>query len=196
MNDIAEQLNPHESEDYLLALLMTMSQSVLRDEALDVVSPGDFWSAHHANLWAAARKLRDADERITRRALLGLVDGGTVAIERILDRLPSAPPPNEFPGSVADVKRCAKLRRLVTAAVRIQQRALAAEDPSVALSQAHDELRKLDNTEHPRTSSRSYGDLLATFREAMLSGSDEYAIIPTPWPEVDDQIAGGLHGGR
>lgn len=196
MNDIADQLNPAESEDYLASLLLSISQRILRDEALDLVAPSDFWSAHHANLWVAAKKLRDADERVTRRSLLGLLDGGPAAVERILDRLPTAPAPNEFPAAVADVRRCGQLRRILAAAQRIQQRTLTAEDPSIALSQAHDELRKLDTSEHSKGKARDYRDLLAEFREAMQQRGDGFTVIPTPWPEVDDRIAGGLHGGR
>lgn len=191
-----DQLNPAEAEDYLITLLPTASLRLLRDQALDSVNPGDFWSGHHAALWAAARKLRDSDQRITRRALLAALDTGTAAAERLLDRLNTTPSSSEFPAAVADVKRCGQLRRIVEAATRIQQRALAADDPSIALAQAHDELRKLDNIEHPRVKARTYRELLVEFEAAMKAQGGGYTIIPTPWPEVDERIAGGLHGGR
>jgi replicative DNA helicase len=190
-----DQLNPAESEDYLLSLLLTISTSVLRDEALDTIKPEDFWNGHHATLWAAAQKLRGGDERITRRSLLALLDS-TAAVERILDRVPTAPSPSEFPGAVADVKRCGQLRRIVAAGVAIQQRAMSAEDPSMALAQAHDVLRKLDNEEHPKLKARTYRELLTQFEESMRSQDAGFAVIPTPWHEVNERIAGGLHGGR
>ncbi|HET6291721.1 MAG TPA: DnaB-like helicase C-terminal domain-containing protein, partial [Kribbella sp.] len=190
-------LHPAEAEDFLLALLPTTALSVLRDQALTDVEPHDFWSAHHGALWAAARKLRDADQRITRRSLLAADDvKSTAAAERILDGLAAISAPGEFSQAVADVKRCGRLRRLVQAAQRIQQRALAADDPSVALMQAHDELRKLDSIEHPHTKARDYRDLLIQFEAAMRAEGDQFVVIPTPWPEFNERVAGGLHGGR
>lgn len=191
-----DQLNPAEAEDYLLALLPTASLRILRDQALDTIDPDDFWSGHHGALWAAARRLRDNDQRITRRALLTALDAGTAAAERILDRLTATPPANEFPAAVADVKRCGRLRRIVEAAARIQQRALTADDPTTALAQAHDELRKLDNAGHRTAKARTYRELLDEFDAAMRAAGDPYTIIPTPWDEIDERIAGGLHGGR
>lgn len=197
MTTQTDPLNPVEAEDFLLALLPTTALPVLRDQALTEVKPADFWSAHHAALWAAARQLQEADQRITRRSLLTTVDvKSTAAVERILDGLASISAPGEFSAAVADVKRCGQLRRLVQAAQRIQQRAITADDPSVALSQAHDELRKLDAVEHPRAKARTYRELLDQFEESMRSQEAAFAVIPTPWNEVNERIAGGLHGGR
>lgn len=197
MTDLDVDLNPAEAEEYLVSLLLPMTTRVLRDEALNRLDPGDFWSAHFGALWQAARVLRDADKQITRRSLLTTADvASTAALERILDRIGGAMPQTSlFPSALAEVKRCSSMRRILEALDRSRQAALSAEDPSQALGRAIDALGKLDEAAGP-TGPRAYGELLEQWEEAQTKGRENYLIVPTEWPDLNDLLAGGLHGSR
>jgi replicative DNA helicase len=195
MNDPLEQLNPADEESYLVRLLLTATTSQLRDEALTQVAADDFASGHLGGIWETAQKLQADGDKITRRSLVKAT-GNPTAAEHALHRLGDAVPrAAEFPAAVAEVQRCGKLRRILEATTRIQQRVLAAEDHSQALSWAFDELTKLDTTEQSNDT-RGYRELLDSFEQAMRTASSTHTIVSTPWPEVNERIAGGLHPGR
>lgn len=185
-------LNPEAEEIYLLSLLFPVTARILRGEALAMVAPDDFASAHRAEIWNAARTLHFADKAVTKRAVLAKFS--SEAIERIIERLPStAPPAAEFPGAVAMVRRCGQLRRLVEATVRIQQRARIAEDFPQALGWAHEELAKLDVSAEDGEV-REFGALLEEFLAEQRSPTRR-RLFPTPWVEVNEELI-GLFGGR
>jgi replicative DNA helicase len=195
MTDERNSLNPEDEENYLVSLLTPLTTTVLRDEALKTVAPDDFWSGHHGELWRAARVLREADKPITRRSLITATEVGTAAIERILERVSGhVPPTAQFPAAVAEVIRCGKVRRILTALDRSRQAAVSAGDPSEALAKAIDALGKLDDAAGP-TGPRAYGDLLEQWEDAQTRRED-YMIVPTEWPDLNDLLAGGLHAGR
>lgn len=189
-----DQLNPADEEQYLVRLLFAATTSNLRDQALRTIDPEDFASGHYGGIWETARKLQVEGKRITKRAVIAAAD--SPGVEQVLHRVgDGVPRAAEFPSVVAEVKRCGQLRRLMEATVRIQQRALAAEQPSQALSWAFDELNKLDTTEDEGFS-HVFGDVLARFDEAMSQGLSDAKVIPTPWPEINERMAGGLRPGR
>ncbi|MEV8610215.1 DnaB-like helicase C-terminal domain-containing protein [Amycolatopsis sp. NPDC051373] len=197
MTEPIDQLDARDEERYLASLLLTSTLHDLRDKALKEVSPDDFADARYGGLWAAARSLNADGRRIPQRELVKAArEQGGSSVEHLLSTLSSAVPrAADFPVAFAEVRRCGQLRRLIVATQRIQQRAMAAEEFSQALSAAHEELAALDTDELEGTETKSYGSLLKEFRTAMTT-LDDYQIMPTPWPEVNDEIAGGLHGGR
>lgn len=196
MTDLYDQLNPRDEERYLASLLLSSARTNLRDKALKDVSPDDFADARYGGLWAAAKSLEADGGRITRRNLeRAATEQGGRAAGQLLAMLSSPlPDPADFPNAYATVLRCGKLRRLIIATNRIQQRAMAAEDYSQALSIAHEELAALE-VDEGGAETRSYGSLLGDFRKAMTDKSG-HQVIPTPWEDVNDLIAGGLHGGK
>lgn len=193
MNDAYDDLKPDPEEQYLVRLLLAATTRTLRDDALEQIQPDDFADPHLGGLWAAAQKLAADGKRIDKRGLIAAADGP--AAEHALYRLGDAVPrPADYPLAVARVKRCAAFRRVVETADRIRQRAFIAEDPSQALAWAFDELNKLDSTEQA-VETRGYRELLGEFEHAMKAGP-AYKIIPSPWPDVNDRIAGGFQPGR
>lgn len=189
------RLNPADEERYLVSLLLPSTTRLLREDALKAITPDDFCSGHYGGIWEAAQKLRDDDKRIDRRSLLaGCSNKDSVAM--ILDQVAGiVPHVADFGHSVARVKQAGQLRRLIEATQRMQQRAFAAEDFAQAVGWAQDELAKIVDGQTEVADVRSIGDLFDEFVSSMESGPT-YSIIPTPWAEVNDQIAGGLHGGR
>ncbi len=201
-----EELNPESEEVYLVALLLPVTTRALRDEALRRLEPDDFWSPYHAALWRAARRLVDGEQPVTRRALLALAPEpvrpdvqATIpssALARTLDRLPTAiPPAAEFPEAVAQVKRCAQLRRLVQLTERIRQKAMIAEDPAQAMTWAAEEFAALEQVDREDSDVLGFAPLLERFIE-LQDSTEQLRRFATPWPEVDDELAGGLFGGR
>lgn len=203
---MTEELNPVAEEVYLVSLLLPVTTQVLRDEALRAVDPADFWSPFFAALWSAARRLHDGEQPITRRALVALgsepVRDGVEApipaagLGRALDSLPTAiPPAAEYPAAVAQVRRCAQLRRLVRLADRIRQRAVVAEDAAQAMTWAADEFAALGAVDEQDAGVQGFASLLERWVRQQDS-PDALRRFATPWPEVDDELAGGLFGGR
>lgn len=188
-----EPLNPVDDEDLLVALLFPVTTQAAREDALQAVAPEDFWSPHHAAVWKSAKALADSGQRITARAVRA--SEPSQAVRWLLDRVTSTMPPvSDYPRAVAEVIRCGRLRRLVEATDRIRQRVLAAEDVAQALTIAHDELARLDATTE-RGDVQRLDQLLDAFH-ADLASVGTSRRVPTPWQEVNDEIAGGVHGGR
>lgn len=203
---MTDELNPAAEESYLVALLLPITTRPLRDEALAKVAAEDFWSPFFAALWRAAKRLVDADQPITRRALLALgtepvrpdVQAPTpvAALARTLDQLPtSVPPAAEFPAAVAQVKRCSQLRRLVQFTERVRQKAMVAEDAGQAWAWAAEEFAALDGKDTDTGEVAGFGALLERFI-VQQDSTEPMRRFPTPWPEINEELAGGLFGGR
>lgn len=190
--DARDMLNPTEDEAYLVALLTTATSRQLAEDALERVNSDDFASGAYSGIWHAAAQLRSNGHTITRRGLLRACD--SPGAEQTLWKLNGhVPDPTRYPQAVQSVQRCGQLRRLLEATERTQQRALSAEDYPSAVAAAHDELAKLAERDEP-AGARSYGDLLDEF--ATSSDQQPQTVVPTPWGEVNDTLAGGLHAGR
>lgn len=191
-----DPLAPYEDEAALATLLLTYSHVAVRDDALAAVDPADFANPHLGALWAAGRRLAERGERITRRALLSEKDGGKASAERALadlDRM--VPPIADMPRIIDEVRRCARLRAVVQAADEIRHRAMTAEDGDQALTWAMDRLTEID-TGTPTPEVRRWAALLDDWQHAITNPGEQHWIIPTPWSDINDVIAGGLHGGR
>lgn len=204
---MTEELNPEAEEIYLVSLLLPVTTRLLREEALRKVAPEDFWSPFFGALWRAAQRLADNDSPVTRRALLALATEpvrpdvqapiSPGALARTLDGLPTAiPPAAEFPDAVAQVRRCAQLRRLVQLAERVRQKALVAEDYAQAAGWAADEFAALEaGDQTPDAEVATFANLLERF-VVLQDSNEQMRRFATPWPEVNDELAGGLFGGR
>jgi replicative DNA helicase len=191
------QLAPRAEENYLVSLLTTLTTRHLRDEALAQVAPDDFSDGNLAGLWRTAQQMNSDGKTINRRSLAAAADTHGEHAERVLARFTGVVPnPADFPHALAEVKRCGALRQIVLATIRVQQRVMAAEDESEALSAAHDELAKLDQGKgHQAKHSHSFRDLLSKLDEE-LRNPETHRVFPTPWAEMNDRMAGGLHPGR
>lgn len=200
MND----LNPAEEEMFLASLLLPITTRTLRDDALTTVAPDDFWNTHVGRVWTEARALRDRDEPITKRSLLlacrneargKLVEN--VAVKRLLDEVDGAiPVTSMYPVAVATVRKNARMRRIVQFADAVKQRAYVADDYAHAISMAYELLGKLDEGQTEHADVQAFGALLDQFEAEQRHPEAHRTVIPTPWQEVNDEIAGGLRGGR
>jgi replicative DNA helicase len=200
------ELNPEQEERYLASLLLPITTRTLRDEALTAVNPGDFWDPHIGRLWTEARALRDRDEPITKRSLIvatrnpsarGAADNP--AIKQLFHDLElelSMPSPGLYPAAVVAVRKSARLRRMVEFADAVRQRAFEADDYAEAIGMAYELLGKLDDGQAENTDVQAFGALLDKFLADQKADVHRSPVIATPWREVNEEIAGGLHGGR
>lgn len=190
-----ENLNPEAEERYLMTLLVSSTARSLREDALAQIDPEDFHSAHYGGIWATAQKLHINNKKIDKRSLVANAEAPPQSVEMLLVKfLGEVITPSDYPSVVREVKRCGKLRRLFEATQRTVQRMFAAEDYSQALSWAYDELNALDNQE-AASDTKSYAHLLDEFANS-LGKPDTQKVIPTPWQDVNNLVAGGLRGGR
>ncbi|MEV8610092.1 DnaB-like helicase C-terminal domain-containing protein [Amycolatopsis sp. NPDC051373] len=191
------KLEPIAEEHYLVSLLLTLTARQLRDEALAQIAPDDFSSAELGGLWETARRLHAAGKAINARSLAANAETHGENAERVLAGFTGVvPDPVDFPHSLAEVRRCGKLRRIVLATVTMQQRIMAAGDEADALAAAHDELAKLDtDTGQQDRYSHRFRDLLTTL-DGQLRNPETFRVFESPWPEINERIAGGLQPGR
>ncbi|MEV6908001.1 DnaB-like helicase C-terminal domain-containing protein [Amycolatopsis sp. NPDC051071] len=191
------RLEPHAEEGYLVSLLLTLTTRHLRDEALAQVAPEDFANVAYGGLWGTAQRLQAEGKTINARSLAAAADTHGENAQRTLARFVGiVPDPADYPHSIAEVRRCSGLRKVVQATERINQRVMSAVDGSEALASAHDELAKLDNgTGKQARHSETFRDLL-TRLDTELRNPEDFRIIPLPWPELNDRVSGGLHAGR
>ncbi|ATE56162.1 MULTISPECIES: DnaB-like helicase C-terminal domain-containing protein [Actinosynnema] len=199
---LSDPLGAFDAELYLIGLLQPVTMRTLRDEALSAVDPRWFADPMFGAVWAAARALRDDEQPISARTLLGhLRDVDTspnsvARAERLLSRYAGyTPPAAEYPHHVAAVVRCGRLRELVAVCDAIKAEAVAAEDPAQALGAAYDRLAALDSDAEETTDVQRYGDLLDKFVEEQRNPSAAL-VIPTPWIALNDVLNGGLRAGR
>jgi replicative DNA helicase len=203
-----DPLRPIDAESYLVNLLTPITRRALRDEALTRVDPGHFSDPMFEALWNAARALRDADTPISARTLIGRLKddlpsrsaephNSVQRAQRFLDRNAGViPEVAEFPHAIQTVIRCGKVRGLLVTLDQIKQLAVDADDPSQALGTAFEMLGKLDShTASADANVHEYADLLDQFIEAQNS-PDTALVIPTPWPDLNDLLLGGLRAGR
>lgn len=194
MSTSEEYLQSEPDEFHLACLLLSPTGAPYLADALDAVAPEDFYDAHYGRLWEAARKVRSSGERVTKRTLLAEVNNP--ASRARLDRISGEPVfTAKVAVSVRTIVELARTRRLVQALERSMSRAVTAEDYSHALGIAWDELKALEGSGAP-AEVKPFSVLADEFHKRMASGPAVGDVIPTPWPELNDVLAGGLHRGR
>lgn len=201
-----ELVRSEPDEFHLACLLVSPTATAYLGEALEAVAPADFYDHALGQIWGFARAIHERGERITRRSLMmeaeaAAVTGRGVVIPsgqvRIwMDRVVGEPVyPEKIPASIKAVTSTAKLRRLILVGERIKHRAVVAEDYSAAFTEALGMLQDLADVDVPEEVV-AFSDLLDRFL-AELNGERVTAeVVPTPWPDLDELIAGGLAAGR
>lgn len=194
MTTSEEYLQSEPDEFHLACLLLSPTGAVYLGEALDAIGPEDFYDAHYGLLWDAARKVCSAGQRVTKRTLLAEVN--TPAVKARLERVSGEPVfTSKIQASIRTVKELAQTRRLVQALERSKSRAVTAEDYSHALGIAWEELKQLEGSGTP-AEVKPFSVLADEFHKRMADGPRVGDIVPTPWPELNELLAGGLHRRR
>lgn len=193
MSDVDTYLHSEPDETHLSYLLLSTTGASLLPGALEDVAPEDFYDTHLGEMWRTARDLVSAGRVVSKRALLEEHDSPARRdrLERISGQAVHA---HKIPGNIRTVLDTAKLRRLAQVTDRIRENLATSQDFSTAYEFAAGQIAALDGADLPPD--------VVTFDQAVLRWEEHQAApdmappIATPWPEVNDMLAGGLHPGR
>lgn len=179
-------------ETILVATLVSVTNP--DKELVDRVDP-EHLSSVRATIWQAARDLRVAGKSITPRNIAGLHPGNQSVIacmQAIAGRSWSAARIAEAERTVTELGDMRRLQGALTAA---QERLEVAETYSEALEAAHAELGKLSESQ-AGPGVRLFADVWEQWQQTISSRERVHNAIPTPWPDLNKKLAGGLHRGR
>lgn len=184
---------PHEETTLVKALLSVMSRHLLPD-VLAKVSPADFADPHFGLMWESARQLHREGTSISKRTLLAQRD--TDPIRHRLKLLAGEPVTDSaVHAAAASLVEIAQRRHLLDALKRAATHLTGAGSYSEALHFASEQISGLSEGSTP-DEVRSFADAVTTWREWMAAPRESVRTIPTPWTDVNDALAGGLHPGR
>lgn len=184
----------HESEsDELVLIAAALSLTNQDPDLLTRVQPEDFIGVR-SEIWRVARTLQQQGKPVTPRGITAIVSNP--AVEGVLRTVRGQIfKSNRVIQAEATVKDLARLRRLEGALIGAQERMSLAETYSEALEAAHAELARLDQSQ-PSSVGRMFSEALDDWMERMLNPEKKRPAIPTPWPNLNSRLAGGLHRGR
>jgi replicative DNA helicase len=202
-----ESLTWSEPDEFHLAcLLLSPSATVYLDNALTTLGPEDFYDHTIGQIWGFAKNIHSAGQRITKRALIAAAENKdqssplpsipASAVQAWLTKVAGYPVyPQRIQSSIDAVRGTAKMRRLIQAADAIKHRAVVADDYSQALGWAWDLIRGLEEAEVP-AEAVPFATLVDEFHKTITGGQSVGEVVPTPWPELNEVLSGGLHPGR
>ena len=184
----------YESEaDELVLIASALSLANPDPDLLDRVDPTDFVGVR-GEVWRIARALHSEGKSVTPRAITSAVSNP--AVDGVLKAVRGQTfPSGRVVSAESTVRELALLRRLEGALIGAHERLSQADSYSEALEAAHAELSRLDQTQ-PSKTVREFGDALDTWMERMQTPQQKRPAIPTPWANLNDRLAGGLHRGR
>lgn len=192
--EIGDLLESRGSEFTLGVALLSLNTRHLVSELLERIEPSDFANPHIGGIWTAARKLQQDGKTITRRTLLAADD--TIPIRELLKAM-SGEYAHEHAVNQAmvDVQELAKRRHLYDALKRAIYHAPNAGSYSEALHFASEQISALSEGSTAEDAV-SFADAVTRWQEWVEAPKEQARTIPTPWPSVNEVLAGGLHPGR
>lgn len=193
-------------EFHLACLLLAPGSTVYLGDALEAVSPTDFYDPALGAIWGFARTIHERGDRVTHRTVMIEAETPTptsafapvrpATIRNWLERLGGEPVyPDRIPRSVRAVVDTAKLRRLVLAGDQIKHRAVLAESYAQAHGWAVELVSGLVDDGNPDEVT-PFSELFDQFQKSMVGELAVGQVVPTPWAEVNDMLGGGFHAGR
>lgn len=187
-------LDAPNDERTLVAMLLTYTGRDIAPAHLASIEPEDFNDAHLGEIWAAARAISQRGGRLSKRTILAERD--TPAIRARIDRLAGEPfHIKNVAVAARSVTDMAQSRRLIQACKRIAETTTTAESYSDALEFAAQQLAQLEGG-HIQTDVQSFDKVTERWLEWLHAPKEANRTISTPWPELDDVLAGGLHAQR
>mgnify|MGYP002652387620 CR=1 FL=1 len=180
-------------ERVLGAALLSRTQQAVVTGLLTELDPDDFADPHLGTLWASARMIVERGEGISKRALLA--ERTSPAIQYRVDDLSGEPVnASQIVRAFEHVRSIARSRKLLQVAKRIAQAAREVPYPE-AYDFAQAQLAGIDQAD-VQSDVVSLDDVTTEFLEWLDTRPGEVRTIPTPWPTLDEELAGGLHPGR
>jgi len=212
---------PLSDEHHLACVLLAPSGRIWLDQLLADVAPEDFADPVLSWIWSAAKLLHGRSQPISRRSLSALREtvspsrrpgeprqrGEVIAglplvapaanilhteISRLLGTSVSAP---DLATLSRHVRENGRLRRLAHRLDVARQSLATATDYGTALQHCQEALSGAEEV-GPAGDIRAFPDLVDEFWSWQRRPVQPGEVIPTPWPEVDEHLSGGVHSGR
>ncbi|MFC9769559.1 DnaB-like helicase C-terminal domain-containing protein, partial [Rhodococcus jostii] len=193
--DQAEELLDAPAEEAtLVSALLSLTSRHLIPDLLATVQPSDFYDPHLALIWDSAQAIHREDRSVSKRTLLAQRD--TPAIRGRLQMLAGEPVKDTAVNkAAAALVEMAKRRHLLFALKRAAEHAPMAGSYSEALHFASEQISGLSEGSVP-DDAHSFADALDRWQEWVHAPTGSVRTIPTPWNDVNEMLAGGLHPGR
>ncbi|OLT33699.1 hypothetical protein BJF84_21430 [Rhodococcus sp. CUA-806] len=201
MNNINAQLDYSEDlleaptdERTLGAALLAFTTRDLVPDLLVRVAAADFVDPHIGEIWESARSILARGQTISKRTLLAERD--TPATRIRIEQLAGEPVRAAAVAQAAQaVVEMAQSRRLIQVCKRIAQATTSSQTYGEALEFAYQQLTNLEGG-HVHSDVQTLDTVTDTWLSWLDSPDAEVRTFPTPWQELDDILAGGLHAGR
>ncbi|KLN67638.1 hypothetical protein ABM90_31360 [Rhodococcus erythropolis] len=189
-----ELLDAPDEEATITAALLSLTSRHLLPALLGRIQPADFYDVHLGMIWEAAQAIHRDGRLVSKRALLAEKD--TPAIRGRLQRLAGEPVRDtEVNRAAAALKDMSNRRHLLEALKRSAEHTSLGSSYSESLHFAAEQLSALSQGSTP-DDTRTFADAVETWQEWVTAPKESVRTIPTPWDDVDDMLAGGLHPGR
>lgn len=193
--DKAEDLLEGPTEEFILGtvLLSTTSRHLVPD-LLERVAAEDFYDTHIGRMWSSAKAIIARGDTVSRRTLLA--EGATEGMQARIRAMSGEPVEvGRLRAAATNVTELAKSRRLVQALKRIAENTPNAATYSEALQFAAEQIAGLAEAQ-PSRDARSFADVLESWHEWLAAPKSAIRVMPTPWVELNEMLADGLHPGR
>ena len=187
-------LAPHIATDAEVSLLGAAMTGAPIDPLTELVTPQDFYSPAHADVWTAILRVHHAGNQpdpITVRLALAAA-GDTFDPIRLLDYTQLCPTVAQAEFYAETVAKAAGLRALQTAGIKVTQLGTNGGDLADIREQARQTIDEATQGRHP-SKARTIGDMLPDVLEVAEHGQS--AVLGTGWPDLDRTL-GGLAPGR
>ncbi|PBC38547.1 hypothetical protein CJ179_38795 [Rhodococcus sp. ACS1] len=189
-------LQDDQAETLLASALLSSAMRYELPALLERVSPDDFYDPTFAALWAGARKLSDEGKRISRRTLIAACES-VPRRQHVIDSLAGMYVNEaEVPEAATSLIEKSKWRKLIGGLTTGIEHALMAESYDDALQMATDKLRVVSESAGMPLGPKRLSELADEWLEWLQAEPEDSRVFETPWPTLNEVLAGGLHSGR
>ncbi len=210
MNDLEQDPPYDDSNERALLGAVMLAPDVVRDQFL-AVGKDEWFMPHAQTLAALIAEMFNAGEHIDPQTVLttaanqGLVPR-EVNPSYLFDCNRAAAVPASVPLIAERIRNVAMCRQLNGIGETLMQRTAVSwktgidkADVSAHLDyvkSALEEIEARESAQSAKARPRQFGELVDDFWEWVDTPPEQVRNIPTPWPELDDILSGGLHPGR
>ena len=165
-------------------------------DLVDKLTPDEFQDVRYGSVWRATRSLLTEGRRISKRSLLAELSDIPTRVQ-LLDSLQGEWCPEEsLAPAVESVKEHARFRSLREKLIRSAQMMTDADSYDEAVEFAYQQLQSLDGDASMPLGPVSFQDAAEKWLDWLNEDPEDIRVFPTPWPDLNQKLAGGLHSKR